>query len=141
MIRRAEPKDVASIFLLERNAFLTEWWDKNQIEQDLIDSNKMYYVMQQEDEVIAFVSFLKAIDEADLLQIVVSPAYRGQGLGTKLLSFALKEMKKQGIKKIFLEVRASNPARVFYKNNGFRRLSTRKNYYGDEDGIVYMRNI
>lgn len=139
MIRLANEKDIHSIFLLQRNAFSTEWWEESEIAQDFLDSNKLYYVIEEKEQVIGFVSFLKAVDVADLLQIVVSPSCQGQGYGTKLLSYALTELKKQGIQKVYLEVRASNLARSFYENNGFIYLSTRKHYYGNEDGIVYVK--
>lgn len=141
MIRRASTDDVDEIYTLQKNAFLTEWWDKKTIEEDLQDNQKLYYVMQEDFGIIGFVSFLKSLDEADLLQIVVHDAHVSQGKGTKLLCYALEELKMQGIKKVFLEVRASNPAKQFYLNNGFLPLSIRKKYYGNEDAIVLVKNI
>ena len=47
-----------------------------------------------------------------------------------------------GVNKIFLEVREKNaPAISLYIKNGFVKISERKNYYGDENAVVYIKEI
>ena len=56
-----------------------------------------------------------------------------------LIKDMLEECKKQGIDRLFLEVRASNsPAISLYEKFSFRQFSVRKKYYdGEEDALLY----
>lgn len=141
MIRLANDSDALTIYELQRNAFQTEWWTLKEIEHDLHDERKRYMVVEEDNFVVGFVSFLLGVEEADILQIVIRSNYQNRGLGGSLLEYVHKVLKTQGITKIFLEVRESNPARHFYEKNGYLQLSKRKKYYGNEDGIVYQKTI
>ncbi len=140
MIRRANNKDCDIIFSLQHNSFGTEKWDKSLIEKDLEDPTKQYYVIE-DDGVVGYVSYLVVAEQADLMQIVVDTTRRGKGYGRQLIEYTIAELKQQGVEKIFLEVRRSNCAQEFYKKIGFQSISVRKQYYGEEDGIVYLYEI
>jgi ribosomal-protein-alanine N-acetyltransferase len=82
------------------------------------------------------------LDEAELLQIAIKKAYQRRGHASYLLQFAFSEMQKNAIKKIFLEVRASNTvAQAFYERLGFEKIAIRRHYYltsnGREDAWIY----
>ncbi len=64
--------------------------------------------------------------EAEILNLAVDPAWRGQGVGRKLVeSVAAKHCGE-----VFLEVRESNAgARSFYLSLGFQEVGLRKEYY------------
>jgi ribosomal protein S18 acetylase RimI-like enzyme len=77
-----------------------------------------------------------APDEAEILNLVVAPALRRQGVARELLG-------EVEIARVFLEVRESNEtARRFYEQFGFRQVAVRKGYYPtvgtgqSESGIV-----
>ena len=79
-----------------------------------------------------------APDEHELLNIAVEPAYRGHGIGGRLLESLLDALAGG----VFLEVRESNTAAIaFYQKAGFRVSGMRKAYYRDpvESGIVMTR--
>ena len=89
-------------------------------------------------------------DTADILNIGIDPDFKRQGYGTALLDHLIKELKKRNIGEIFLEVRAGNKSAVqFYKKQGFKKISVRKNYYTKnsknqlhrEDGIIMSIKI
>ena len=64
--------------------------------------------------------------EYELLNLVVEPACRRQGVGRELLDGLLRGKGNT----VFLEVRESNlAARNFYKSLGFKEVSVRKKYY------------
>ncbi|ADD06876.1 GNAT family acetyltransferase [Natrialba magadii ATCC 43099] len=55
-----------------------------------------------------------------LSNLYVLPAYRGQGIGSKLLVAAATELEDQGAEVLLLEVMAANDAaRRFYRSHGF----------------------
>lgn len=75
------------------------------------------------------------VDEWELLNIAVDPAFRGRGVGRALID-ALPAGR------VFLEVRESNAgARRLYEQCGFVAIGKRRRYYQHpaEDGIVLER--
>jgi [ribosomal protein S18]-alanine N-acetyltransferase len=81
-------------------------------------------------KLLGFAALHWLLDEAELRNIAVDPAHRRQGLGRALLEESRQRLLASGIKRIYLEVRASNqPALGLYFSMGFRTLSVRKDYY------------
>lgn len=77
-------------------------------------------------------------DRIEIEYIIVHENYKRQGIGTKLL----KELEKNNINNITLEVRESNIVAInFYKKNGFKKAATRKNYYGSENGYLMLKEL
>lgn len=76
-------------------------------------------------------------DEAELLLIAVHPEARGQGVGTALLNTVVNDCLKKSVDRVFLEVRACNPAIALYSANGFSKVGERRNYYRGADGTLY----
>ena len=57
---------------------------------------------------------------AILEDMVVEPECRGQGIGSKLITYAISEAKKEGCKRItILTDITNNQAQFFYQKNGF----------------------
>lgn len=73
----------------------------------------------------------------------VAPQYRGQGIGTQLLTRTLTAFASQGLQTATLEVRVSNTtARRLYERFGFTQLQIREEYYRDgEDAVVMVANL
>ena len=77
-------------------------------------------------------------DRIEIEYIIVDDEYRKRGIGTLLLN----EIEQKGIKNITLEVRESNKAAIeFYKKNGYRIETIRKNYYGSENGYLMLKEL
>lgn len=72
--------------------------------------------------------------EEELLLIGVTPQFRHRGLGQKLIETHMESAKKRGSRRIFLEMRANNPAMTLYRKNGFKPIGQRRNYYKMSDG-------
>ncbi|ELY99762.1 N-acetyltransferase GCN5 [Natrialba chahannaoensis JCM 10990] len=71
-----------------------------------------------------------------LSNLYVVPAYRGQGIGSKLLAAAASELQNQGADVLLLEVMAKNDAaRRFYRSHGFEpyRIGMQRSLTGDYD--------
>ena len=77
-------------------------------------------------------------DRIEIEYIIVSHDYRKKGIGTLLI----KELEKNNIKNITLEVRESNSAAIeFYKKNGYKIEAIRKKYYGNENGYLMLKEL
>lgn len=81
-------------------------------------------------------------DEAEIITIGVNPEYRKNGIATAMLTLIENELKKSGVKKIFLEVSVNNiPALNLYKSNGYTEFYVRKKYYDDGSDAILMQKI
>ncbi|KAF0813164.1 Ribosomal-protein-alanine acetyltransferase [Andreprevotia sp. IGB-42] len=86
--------------------------------------------------------FSRVLDEAELLMIAIAPAQQGKGLGRALLDGVLRQLAAEGVREMFLEVRASNQrAQALYQSAGANEIGQRRNYYpcagGREDAHLY----
>ena len=81
-------------------------------------------------KIIGYVSFFKIKDEVEIIKIGIEKSYQRNNYG----SYVISEMKRIGIKKIFLEVSVKNVKAInFYLKNGFYKTGTRKGYYKQKD--------
>lgn len=92
----------------------------------------------------AFVIVRSAADEMEILNLMVSPNARRRKIASRLVSEVYAHAAKQGVKRIYLEVRESNAkARAFYFALGFEELSRRKGYYSEptEDALALGKKL
>lgn len=104
-------------------------------------SNTFLEVLIYEEEKIKGVMVYQYLyDRIEIDYIVVDKNYRKNGIATKLLNYL--ENKYTKINNITLEVKESNNIAInFYLKNGFKKVTKRKNYYKDEDGILMIKNL
>ncbi len=89
-------------------------------------------------------SFQQVLDEAELFNLAVDPAYQGQGLAKELLQRFFAIVEAAGGTRIFLEVRASNlQAQALYLRTGFAVIGRRKKYYQhpEEDALIMEKKV
>ena len=68
-------------------------------------------------------------DQTPSLAISLLEGYRGQGLGTSLMTKMLEVLKAKGVKKVSLSVQKANPALKLYRRLGFNPLSENNEDY------------
>ena len=81
--------------------------------------------------------------QGEVLRIGVLKRYRGRGYGRILMENFLRDARRCGVKKVFLEVRVSNMGAIkFYEKMGFRVVGLRRALYSNgEDGFVMAREV
>lgn len=77
-----------------------------------------------------------AAGESELLLLGVDPAWRGQGIGARLLADWRDWAEGRGAEDYFLEMRADNDAVHLYRRSGFAECGRRPSYYRGADGVV-----
>jgi ribosomal-protein-alanine N-acetyltransferase len=137
MIRDFKAADAESIRQLLSGIPEAAQWSP----QDLLGSeaNSVVRIAEENGEVWGLVVFRIIADEAEILNLAVEPHRRRQGIAWRLIEDAFATCKAAGVRKIFLEVRASNQAaRNLYARIGFTENTLRPKYYRDppEDGLV-----
>jgi len=89
-----------------------------------------------------FIVYRQTLDEAEIITIGVAPDARRGGIAAAMLGIMEGELKKNGVKSIFLEVAQDNtPARNLYKQNGFKEIGVRPKYYDGVDAIMMRKDI
>lgn len=76
-------------------------------------------------------------EEAELLLLGVRPAYRRRGIGRALLDRCSAKAQALGARRLHLEVREGNHARLLYDAAGFAQVGNRRGYYRGKDGQLY----
>lgn len=114
-------------------------WTVAQFKEDLKTPHSLYFLVEIEGELRGYLVIHQLFDEGEVINIAVSPAFKGQQLGFKLFQAALAELAQDNLRTLFLEVRETNePALNLYHKIGFREIGRRKKYYHHpvEDGLV-----
>ena len=88
------------------------------------------YVAWDNKRIVGYISFQNIESEQVILGLAVHPAYRRQGIATKLVDFVIGLPNSS---KITMEVREKNlSGQLFLRAIGFNCFSVLKNYYEDE---------
>ena len=62
-------------------------------------------------------------------ELCVSPNLQGKGIGTRFLEMIEEDIKKRGLKGIFLQTDLDKPSYKFYLKNGFEELDKHVSFY------------
>ncbi len=142
VLRRAVEADIESIYQVDKAVFTIPWLVES-IRDDIEDKdNRIYYVIDVDDQVIAYAGAWLVADEGQITNIAVLPNYRRQGYGAILTRKLIKECFAQGMQEIFLEVRVSNQAaQTLYRRLGFTVKGLRKQYYSKPTEDAYIMSL
>lgn len=138
VIRQGTLSDVQAIMALEQGS-IEHPWESKAIETLITDSNKTCLIAELDGTIAAYVGAESVLDESNIGNIVTHKDFRGRGIATRLFDALLKELKEQGIVKVFLEVEHDNaPAIALYEKSGFTKYGHRRDYYGPGKDAVLM---
>ncbi len=117
-----------AVLALERMCF-SQTWSGEQL-RSCCRSPYLLLGAISPDAMHGYISAQIIAPEMEILNVAVAPAYRGQGLGRKLVAHALKAGRSHGATICHLEVAADNlPALRLYAGLAFNITGTRKGYY------------
>ncbi len=164
VMRRATVADLERILEIERVSFPSPW-PRDYLAQHLGDDG--FVVIEHEGRVIGYTvigikipSFLERLERrtralltgqepqepppvGHILNIAVDPAFRGQGLGKRLLEYALQYCRRLGADQVELEVRTDNEIAIaLYQKYGFEIRELLPCYYSNgEDAFVMVKKL
>lgn len=129
VIAEMTPQDIKEAVALERQIFSMPW-SENGFLTSLRSADTLYLTVRMAGKLIAYCGFLQSLDEADITNVAVDPAFRNRGVGRRMLQALMTLGRKRGVLRYTLEVRQSNaPAIHLYENLGFVSVGIRKNFY------------
>lgn len=137
-VRPMNGRDLPEVVRLEQISF-SEAWSENLIRSGLNSRLDTYFVYVDHGSIVGYSVIRILADEGEIQRIAVCPAYRGQGIGRKLMDAMVAFSRARGVRDIALEVREGNErARKLYDSYGFKQEAVRKAYYHNpaEDAII-----
>lgn len=105
------------------------------------ESNHYLAALSEDGILLGYGGFSVAADEAEIINVAVSPDARRCGIGRALTQRILDDACALGASVMYLEVRASNTAaRALYTVLGFAEIGVRRGYYrAPREDAVLMR--
>ncbi|WP_242109769.1 ribosomal protein S18-alanine N-acetyltransferase [Luteimonas aquatica] len=143
-LRPMREADLDAVMEIERRAYPFPWTPG--IFRDCLRADYPAWVLLGSDGIIGYGVLSVAADEAHVLNVCVDPLRHGRGHGRRLLRALVKIAHGLGARRVFLEVRPSNPyAIALYHDEGFNEIGRRPRYYparqGREDAIVMAKEL
>ncbi len=138
-IRPARLFDIPEVVRIERASFNEEY--PRGIFLTFLENNPdTFLVAEYNGRIIGYVmAYLRPDLEGHIMSIAVDPDYRGNGIGSALLTEAIERLINEGARYIGLEVRVSNEKAIrLYESLGFRKLKRIIGYYADGEDAYYM---
>lgn len=143
VIRPATSTDLARVVEIERASF-SDPWSLTAFRSALDEERINFHVASAGESVVGYAVSWCVIDEAELANLAVVPAMRGQRVGAALLDRAMADAGRAGCVVMHLEVRESNTAaRALYESRGFGMVGRRKRYYREpvEDALILRARL
>ncbi|HXH71823.1 MAG TPA: peptidase C39 family protein [Mariprofundaceae bacterium] len=141
MIRHATLDDVPALAELENRSFETDRISPRSFRHLLKSGHSSLLVDEEDGRIRAYslVLFHRNTSIARLYSFTVDAAFRGQGLGRKLLAAAEDDALANGSVSMRLEVRPDNPAAThLYLANGYKQFDVAPDYYEDHMDALRM---
>jgi ribosomal-protein-alanine N-acetyltransferase len=142
-IRRMTLDDIPVVAELDKLSFTLPWPERSYRFELMDNPASRCWVIEDDKKIVGMIVAWMLVDEAHVATIATHPEHRRQGIASKLLTYALRYMSKEGAVTSFLEVRESNhAAQEMYRQFGYEAVGRRKRYYKDtdEDAILMTLN-
>jgi len=141
-VRKASPDDAVALRSIAKSADI-DAWTVDHYRQETQSNKAIVFVATNDKVIVGFVlggivpGNVAGVD-GEIYNIAVADSSRRKGIGDMLLAEAVGVFIANECHYVWLEVRSSNRNAIqFYENNGFRRFSTRRNFYSNpvEDAL------
>jgi ribosomal-protein-alanine N-acetyltransferase len=142
LIRKMTLEDVPSVIELDQKSFSLPWPERSFRFELTANPASRCWVAELDGKLVGMIVVWLIIDEAHVATIATHPDFRRQGIGTKLLSHALRNMMDEGARSSFLEVREHNlGAQEMYRKFGYEASGRRPRYYKDNNEDAILMNL
>lgn len=137
IIRPAAVGDASALAGIDNSAF-RDGWSADFYRDECGNPVARLRVADEAGEIMGFLLVWSTPPEAELLRMAVAREYRNRGIAERMLADVLNLVSREGVWKVFLEVRRSNAiARHLYNGRGFLETGVRPGYYRNpvEDAV------
>ena len=141
IVRNARLSDAVRIAEIESQCF-SQPWSENSVRAFLAFDGNHMICAELENSVVGYIGFTHILDEIEIQNVAVTPAFRNLGAASLMLTALSEYASDNDISLISREVRVSNlPAISLYQKHGFYAAGKRKGFYSNptEDAVVMLR--
>ena len=104
------------------------------IEKEILSDTDSIYNYMQDEKVLGYLEIRLVDGVIDIMNLFVSEDSRKKGIATSLMN---EMFNKEKYNRIMLEVNENNiNALKLYQKLGFKEISLRDRYYGDDTAII-----
>ena len=104
------------------------------IEKEILSDTDSVYNYMDNDKVLGYLEIRLVDGVIDIMNLFVNEENRKQGIATSLME---EMFKKENYSRIMLEVNENNiEALRLYNKLGFKEISLRDRYYGEDTAII-----
>jgi ribosomal-protein-alanine N-acetyltransferase len=148
LVRAAVAADSAVLALIDEAASVSPWPQAQLQAACRAGAVAGVRALAAEDDtgLSGFLVLARVLDEASIHHLAVRPSRQRRGVASALLEAALSQCGEGSVRRLLLEVRASNIGAIaLYQRFGFLTDGVRKDYYplaeGREDALLMSRNL
>jgi ribosomal-protein-alanine N-acetyltransferase len=134
--------DVGAIERIEQRAMPAPW-SRMMFVSEIVKTTSICLGAFVDNALVAYVVVSRYVDAWHVMNLVVAPEHRRQGIATRLLASLFELIGEDDLRGFTLEVRVSNDAAIeLYESMGFRGQGIRRGYYTDnrEDALIMWRD-
>jgi [ribosomal protein S18]-alanine N-acetyltransferase len=129
-LRGLEARDIDAVLTIQSAAPEAAQWKREAYEAILNGDPERLIVAECSARLVGFASYRVIVQETELLNLAVLPAFRRRGIGARLLQEVIRSARECGVSDLFLEVREGNRGALrLYEHFGFQITSRRSDYY------------
>ena len=134
-------QDVEAVLAIEYESF-TRPWNRDHFLDELKSVHAFPLVaVDRKETVIGYIFPRLLLDEGHILNVAVNRAFRGKGVGRRLVETVLRDCRDGGAVVVSLEVRMSNVAAIsLYRLLGFVETGRRREYYENSEDAILMEH-
>lgn len=141
VLRTMTYENVQALIEFNRLCFPKDYWKEEDWHELLEDPRAVYYAFVDGEKLAGSVFIYNWQGEADYVKIMnlsVSPEYRGMGLAHRLLDHVAETYKALGMKRFCGETRSDNFAmQKVFEDCGYHLNKIEEDYYSDPPGSAY----
>jgi ribosomal-protein-alanine acetyltransferase len=147
LIRSATVADVPALRALDFASSFGARWSETQYNGLFVTPDRLKHlvlVAEIQGDVIAYLAASGVGPEWEVENVVVSSLNQRRGIARGLIAELVEALRREGVVRLFLEVRESNAAaRALYAALGFTQQDRRPRYYAnpEEDAIILTRAL
>lgn len=122
----------------EASPILKEYFHSYTLTEDPFEKIAIY----TDKSIIGIISYSIIYERGEINYLITLSEYRNQGIGGKLIEYAIQDIKNNKCKSISLEVKEENIEAIkLYLKYGFKIKANRENYYGDSTAHLMIKEI
>jgi len=142
-IRKVHSDDLDRVTEITKDSF-PDTWTKSYFEKLYRQYSETFFVAEINKKVVGYIlGYLKSEKLGWIKAVAVSPDFRGQGIGNKMINFITHRLREAGAEKIGLRTRTSNQGGIsLYQKLGFKTTGAIKDYFPNgEDAYILEKKL